>query len=501
MEVSFQDPINFSKPFCKILLPSPKSLKAPQRDSEVFQAILPTLRPSNMPSIHYAGKLTLGDLPLELVREISTYLPAYSVAALSLTCKDLYNDETLRQSWTQKFYQAEKEKGYSCFFGTKLWLPHFRNIDLLLLLRLLERDLPYMSVCGNCERLHTIRKIPLHMSRNDCECWSPYSKAPDLGMWLHWEDWDFNLSFEHVQDFMRHHILGPGFGSSTKRCSLVRNWHSHRFSTKYHAVWMRRLELRPTIINDCLMITTSQHIMVSDQYLQSLTNNGEDCIHIVANLASCSFKICQCYRSGKTVFLKREIKRQLRQLWQDASKADLSTSLVLQLSRCSTCLTEFDFSLLRHKKGLYELVLNTWTNLGSCSSTYDPSWVLAISYSEYHYSSETIEELRRLAVLHIKYPSEHLQLEAIVTAIEDPFLRSFLEQHAAESQLSNVSGSDNRIAERHATHSRPIDLSIVVNRNSSTQRAQHDRRYEQSHLHVSTSLPPIELASLDKEDI
>jgi len=107
-----------------------------------------------MPSRHYARANTLGDLPLELIREISTYLPVHSIAALGLTCKDLYNDEMLRQSWIRGFSQAEKEKDYLYFFDMELRVPHSRSREVIGLLKPLEKDLPHMSICRYCDRLH-----------------------------------------------------------------------------------------------------------------------------------------------------------------------------------------------------------------------------------------------------------------------------------------------------------------------------------------------------------
>lgn len=243
-------------------------------------------------------------LPPKVISNIAEHLPTHSVAILSLTCKTLYNHPALRKTWTSAFARlvGDANSAVTRPPGTTRAGIKARDaaFEIEKFLELLDKDLPGWTMCDICHKLHRLRKTPEFKSRDDCKRRSPCAKYPTAGMWLHYDDLNLHIPYQQVRMVMRRHRLGPAFGVSLESLSRSTGWHIHRYSSVVRADWMRKMDVEPIILDNQLIMHTSQRILIGRHHLQPLEAGGKDFSRIVASLSSSSFRICQCNKELKT---------------------------------------------------------------------------------------------------------------------------------------------------------------------------------------------------------
>ena len=387
----------------------------------------------------------LGELPLELILEISDHLPAHSVASLSLTCKGFYTNAVLHRVWARGLSRPEEDPSHLPIKSLAILRPDVKNHGILFLLKLLQKDLPGLSLCDLCQKLHPHREVPITMNRESCPSWTPCSRHPSAGMWLHYDDWDVHLSSEHIQQFVRNYHESSKSHTSTSGIHIDSKWELHKYSDR--ATWMMKLEIKFLVVGGRLILHVCQRLMVTEDDIQSLG------IHSIGSLASRSFKVCQCHVDMSDTIYVEFMKQRCR----------LSQGY---LQCCHVCFTRVAFNIhprtmlypasssesARYEHNL-ELSLDTWTmlsvNVQSTFDTYDEVWLLAASHSKTLYTPQ------RMA----------LALQNSTSAKEDPYerLRFF-----ASASASGLPSCLNLLAERVAMKQRTaLDL-------QADDRRQHD---------------------------
>lgn len=136
---------------------------------------------------------------LELILDISEYLPTVAVCAFALTCRPYYH--ALRPRL------LELRSRHRSYCGREEFL------------QLLERDLPGLYYCHACLRFHRVQK-----HRGSCgiseEC--PYR---DLSDFRHRRPFDISghLRFQEARLLMNRHLYGPSHGFALQK-STQHTW-------------------------------------------------------------------------------------------------------------------------------------------------------------------------------------------------------------------------------------------------------------------------------------
>lgn len=331
-------------------------------------------------------------LPLELVLQIAKYLPTDSSYCLALTTKNLFYNPDLR---------------HFDDLGTK-WTEHQRRQ----LLPVLARDWPDQTFCDYCAKLHPRRDTP-----KVCKDWQRWSSCPTRasGMWLHLDPWDYHLQFEAVYKVMESHRSGR---DDLHSIALHTDWQamdnkdmaaldckkyqltetlggvkSLETCTNVNKGCLKKLDVVPLILDDSLIMTSTQRMFYHAAQRDDLLNNGIErhvfrpCSHWNWTPGEPEVESWQqCMPSVEELVTevlseKYAPRSSENDLWLYAQ------SLVPLMCYC--CSTEYTLRVWNHGNLGIELCLETWTKLGTCRTTGEIWWLTAAqhtcdTYSPYH---------------------------------------------------------------------------------------------------------------------
>jgi hypothetical protein len=371
-------------------------------------------------------------LPLELVLQIAEYLPTESSYCLALTTKNLFYARDIRRfgKLDTRWAMLQRRK----------------------LLPSLAKDLSDQTFCGYCAKFHPRRDTP-----KVCKDWQRWSSCPRRtpGMWLHLDPWDYHLQFEDVFKFMENHRLGRDdlypialhtdwqamdykdmAALESKKDQLMGKHEKTRGLEKCRNInkgCLKKLDVVPLILDDSLILTTTQRMFYHAEQRKHLLKNG---------IGRHVFRPCSHWNwiPGKP----------RGDHWQQCmpSVENLVTSVLHQKSTplprknrsslyaescvptmCYYCSTEYTLRVWDHGNLGIELSLETWTKLGSCRTTEEIWWLTAAHHTCDIYSSGYCGDIQTM--LPWKDPATgaprfDFLLKQSTTAVLDPsFLRAF----------------------------------------------------------------------------
>lgn len=374
----------------------------------------------------------IGNLPPELILEISDHLPPHSIVALALTCKDFYyNNPQLRNIWTRQLSEDDTVDRRSDEY-LKIVRPDICNPERLMLLNLLHRELPRRCLCDYCLKLipagfFGLSKLgtnpwvewPYYDTRNVCD-YSPGPARP----YLHYSDWYVHVGFWNVQRVMHRYPRGKGHGDSPETITLDLDWRLHRYRGHCRAAWLRKLDTEPILVGQNLIWHVCQRMIFSNDYLLRLESRGIDSSDLIGTLVSRHLKHCQCPDPQNEALLASLFSYMISNL-QPGTGVSVSKYLSKSTSifKCRYCLTESLCTLKKHAHRGLELILDTWTNLGQCEHAFNPEWLAATSRDNAIYPGHIIDHARYVATLEREYPGRQIDLEESGSAIGHSSMR------------------------------------------------------------------------------
>jgi len=331
-------------------------------------------------------------IPRELVLQIAKSLPTESSYCLALTTRSLFYDSEIRILGG---------------LDTKRTEHHRRK-----LLPLLAKDWPDKTFCDYCAKLHPCRDTP-----KVCKDWQRWSSCPrkTSGMWLHLDPWDYHIQFEDVYKVMESHRSGR---DDLHSITLHTDWQAmdykdmdaldckiDRLTEPHEGVrnlgkraninkgCLKKLDVVPLILDDSLIMTTTQRMFYHAEQRDDLLNYGIG-RHVFRPCSHWNWSPGEPggdYWQQRMPSVERLVTDVLRgELTPRSSENDLclyAQSLVPWMCYC--CSTEYTLRVWNHGDIGIELSLETWTKLGSCETTEEIWWLTAAqhtcdTYSLYH---------------------------------------------------------------------------------------------------------------------
>jgi hypothetical protein len=320
---------------------------------------------------------TLEDLPINIIVKIARLLPPRSVACLTLTSKSLHDAKGLKDIWTLGFDPSRNRCG--CRTQSQPTCPPLElvNHERYLFLQILSRDLlSTHQLCDACQILHlrwyergNERHVCSSTSRAFTICGIPRS---------YWE-------FQDVQRIMNSYRLAMQRETRKQfRLSTINN----DWCVRYRAVKTRtrqgpsmkqlpqivKLDVEQRIINDQLVFHTRQRVLLTAAVLDLMDVQLQGPKFTVGRLVNNLMSACPHY-GGESQIIKA-VNESIAEL--EAKYLNQPVGLRCRGTlKCTCCPTEFTLANYHHPGQGFEILLETWTNLGPCQWGYQSEWQLA----------------------------------------------------------------------------------------------------------------------------
>lgn len=333
-----------------------------------------------------------GKLSIDMVLQITEFLPIESVFALALTTKPLYYSQNLQRAWK-----------------SDPWLCPSRCAQLI------ARYTPDRIYCAFCKSLHPRRTTPkmtndwfdlypcprtsphLHQERmtwkilKNRSSLHPYSPELSRLVWLHLAPWDYHLQFEDVYKVMIRHLWGAPYGDDLDSISVETDWQALAHNPtrenpngylKAPAQCLVKLTVKSEIVADKLILRTVQRIWYDRDVWENCKSYALECPLMVCQHAT---------RPGLTPSIDDLLSISQRGLrfptarlpWQQKKQ---NAMVKLPWQKCSKCMSRHFLVLWNHDQTGVELGLYTWTNLGMCEYNLTNEWTVATTteWKPYH---------------------------------------------------------------------------------------------------------------------
>ena len=154
------------------------------------------------------------------------------------------------------------------------------------------------------------------------------------------------------------------YGAPLESIAVHTDWEQVKKSVESSAAqsWLQKLDLYPEVVRGVLDIHTCQRILLGANLLsnEDITRDA-----FVSRCARQSFKTCHCYCYHPVNNIQVLLELSVNRTRTDGGYL------------CLSCQTEWSFVIYDHKKRGLEIVLDTWTNLGSCNAPYSSAWLSA----------------------------------------------------------------------------------------------------------------------------
>lgn len=331
-------------------------------------------------------------LPIDLVLEICRYLPLRSIACLALSKKSLYHARDMQRLWrpqlspSQQIFRGPKDFA-SHDLGSE-WgecqMLHRRkdicNHELLLFLELLEHDLPSHWQCDLCMKLH--RRVEHTASGR---AYRPCLASQTQGVFYQLPEWKYTIPFGDAQQIIKRHTVGAPHGvplttiRNSQGWETVCDWPTQTFVTPEQPplVWYKRLEVDPEIVDDergpVLHLWAEQRLFFSGEYIEVLKTRSRDWVRNIGQRAQDHLAIC-CHQHDIGEHVAEILESQMS-LWGASPR----------FRQCDVCLTAYAFFIRKgHCKDGLQVILSTWTSLGSCRYSFSPAWLISSWLSKGH---------------------------------------------------------------------------------------------------------------------
>lgn len=148
----------------------------------------------------------------------------------------------------------------------------------------------------------------------------------------------------------------------------VFDWPTQTFATPEQPplVWYKQLEVSPEIVNGergpVLHLWTEQRLFFSSEYIEVLKTRSHDWVRNIGQRAQNHLAIC-CHQHAIGEHVAEILESQM-----PLSKA------ISRFRQCDVCLTAYAFFIREgHCKGSFQVILSTWTSLGSYRYSFSPA--------------------------------------------------------------------------------------------------------------------------------
>lgn len=275
----------------------------------------------------------LNVLPLELIIEITEYLPEASVIAFALSCRVFYNLIICKYPMC-RFPKLNR-----------------RNREELLLL--LEKDLGHLYFCHTCVELHAWKHSwdinKLWDSPKAPPCIAAYMFSPKLYL-------QANLPYPLARVIMNRHFYGDKHGLALKKLTQT--------STPY--IWSDGTNVRSSsqgyIVGDDLYLIHDCRIWQKHGKAPELRQF----------IDGTEVRICPHICLGREMFSSDS---RIPQLNQPATEPAPFSPLSNAVGSCPTCQTDYSLSITYEgeKRG-WIIAVRVYQQFGSCRSPHDWTW-------------------------------------------------------------------------------------------------------------------------------
>lgn len=356
------------------------------------------------------ASLTLPDLPLEIILNITDCLQPRSTTCLALTCKKLYNTERLKHIWTCGFDPRETRCGCSHEMRNSSTCPPLPlvNHEKYLFLQILSRNLPGKQLCDHCQCFHQQHEISIPR---------PWHKPSQLSRACGWTSVTgkpfsffrtrYQLHFADAQQIMnRYRRREPSFMLSI-RLSINTDWSPQTLSYKEDDPEEKaEAEIFVRLIVEANI--NSGHMIIHPKQTMCITVESEDMGWAHSGLASAAvMKVCPHAESSDKILKDTDVG--LRALSSHKSVSGVRKFMPEGTNRCTSCLTEFSLSIDHQEEEGYQMIVESWTNLGTCEWSHQPAWqaatadtVLPDRFTLHQNTTTAFKTIRGLG-----YPSAH----------------------------------------------------------------------------------------------
>lgn len=344
------------------------------------------------PNKHFQGSYDVVEmesrphnLPLEVVLQICQALPLRSIVCVALTSRELYHAQALQKLWRSRLtglnpkhrlcdcprllearaFKLRSEETDMLYMRTDIC-----NHELLLTLELLDRDLPEHWLCDLCMKLH--KRVA---QTEDGLTYRPCTLSQSNGLFYRLAPWDYQFQFEDAQQVMKRYIHGAPHGLPFEIIQMDQKWESISdwspralgSTEPSPLIWKKSIEVKPEIVfssGPVLTLWTKQRLFFPSVYIGVLGLRSHDWAREIGQKAETHFAIC-CHAN--------DTGRHVAALLDQPSRLCRASP---ELRRCDVCLTEYAFFVYQeYNKDSVEIVLSTWTSLGSCKHSFLPAWL------------------------------------------------------------------------------------------------------------------------------
>ncbi|KEQ99128.1 hypothetical protein AUEXF2481DRAFT_401097 [Aureobasidium subglaciale EXF-2481] len=309
----------------------------------------------------------IGKLPPELMMCIADNLPLHNVLCLALTSKDIFYS-----TWICHYSEQNSPMKDQYLQEVR---PDIETPERLPFLEILLKEKAATSICDYCQT-RVSRPILDHIRgrglADDQRCPCQPRRTPEA-LSLYYKEWSIYLDFEHFRQVMYRRRLGTAYGTSPESLTFDSDWNNPGLGD-----WLTKLNLKPIFADSSLVLHATHRIIIPVEYLYSLHRSDSDTRLVVLNkLMESSIGRCHCNNPTQISTLLKCTNYIFADLCSDYNFKDLlSGSRISKPHNCPNCLTQYVFALHRHSKAaIFEIVFDTWTNLGECKWTFSPEWL------------------------------------------------------------------------------------------------------------------------------
>jgi hypothetical protein len=301
----------------------------------------PTALSLSRRTVKQAGSLSR--LPVELLYNIVEHLRVGETACLSLTCRELYQNEHLRQIWALALH------GHPHWSCVKPWAPELN--EKLGFLKLIWLDLPNHSLCGYCFTFYKRGKP--RSDWFDCGSCSEeaYCATVQVAAGIHLPWWC-------IRAVLDCDVRGSARDRNLNCITLHTDWQTRNDVRRPPARWLARSSVQPELSGGRLMTHACQRLLYTPE--RSFISKRDDRLKLLwARRAVRYLPVCEhLNRNNPLLPLPARVDwsvSEVSRLIMD--KACRKSS---DLRRCSACLADCKWTVCKHPEGVIEIILDTW---------------------------------------------------------------------------------------------------------------------------------------------